>query len=106
MTKPTTLNSSGDSLCEINFQRRLRGLRERIEQLEDYSAQLLAWGHRLDTIRKQLMIGLLDEQRARDKEKARCAELEEALQEAITRITWYQETYPRAENGEEKQLKF
>ena len=97
MTKSTTLQSSSDSLCDTNFQRCLRKLSERIEQLEDYSASLLAWGHRLDTIRKQLMIGLIDEQRARDKDKAKCAELEEALQEAITRITWYRVQYPEAE---------
>ena len=70
MTKPTTLNPSSDSLCEINLQHRLKELRERIEQLEDYSAQLLAWGHRMDTIRKQLMIGLFDEQDAREKDQA------------------------------------
>jgi hypothetical protein len=104
MTKPTTLQSSSDSLCEINYQHRLKELRERIEQLEDYSAELLAWGHRLDTIRKQLIIGLFDEQDARDKDKAKCAELEEALQEAITRITWYQEKYPQAETDAGKRL--
>ena len=104
MTKPTTLNPSSDSLCEINFQRRLKELSERIEQLEDYSAQLLAWGHRLDTIRKQLIICLFDEQDAREKDQAKCAELEAALQEAITRITWYREKYPEVETGIGKRL--
>ncbi len=104
MTKPTTLQSSSDSLCEINYQRRLKKLHERIEQLEDYSAELLAWGHRLDTIRKQLMIGLFDEQDAREKDQAKCAELEAALQEAINRITWYREKYPEAETDAGKQL--
>ena len=104
MTISTTLKSSGDSLCEINYQRRLKELRERIDELEVYSAELLAWGHRLDDIRKQLIIGLLDEQDARDKDKAKCTELEEALQEAITRITWYREKYPEAEIDIGKQL--
>ncbi len=38
MTKSTTLQSSSDSLCDTNFQRCLKKLHERIEQLEDYSA--------------------------------------------------------------------
>ena len=104
MTKPTTLNPSSDSQCEIKPQHRLKKLHERIEQLEDYSAELLAWGHRLDTISKQLMIGLFDEQDAREKDQAKCAELEVALQEAITRITWYREKYPEAEVDAEKRL--
>ena len=104
MTKPTTPQSSSDSLCEIKFQHRLKELRLRIRQLEDYSAELLAWGHRLDTIRKQLMIGLFDEQDAREKDQAKCAELGAALQEAITRITWYREKYPEVETGIGKRL--
>lgn len=104
MTKPTTLQASSYSLCEINFQRRLKELSERIEQLEDYSAQLLARGHHLDTIRKQLIIGLLDEQDAREKDQAKCAELEAALQDAFTHITWYREKYPEAETDAGKLL--
>lgn len=104
MSKPTSLQSSSDSHCEIKFKYRLKELRERIEQLEDYSAELLAWGHRLDTIRKQLIIGLFDEQDAREKDQAKCAELEAALQEAITRITWYREKYPEAETEAGKRL--
>ena len=104
MTKPTTHQSSSDSLCEIKFERRLKELRLRIRRLEDYSAELLAWGHRLDTIRKQLMIGLSDEQDAREKDQAKCAELEAALQDAFTRITWYREKYPEAEADAGNQL--
>ena len=104
MTKPTTPQSSSDSLCEVKFKYRLKELHERIEQLEDYSAKLLAWGHHLDTVRKQLMIGLFDEQDAREKDQAKCAELEAALQEAITRITWHREKYPEVETGIGKRL--
>jgi hypothetical protein len=104
IAKSTSLQSSSDSLCESKFQHRLKKLCERIEQLENYTAELLAWGHHLDDIRKQLIIGLLDEQEARDKDKAKCAELEEALQETITRITWYREKYPEAETDAGQRL--
>ncbi len=97
MTKATTPQSSTDSLCEIKCENRLKELRLRITELEDYSAEPLDWVHHLDTIRKQLMLGLLDEQDEREKDQARCAELESALQGAFTHIEWYREKYPEAE---------
>jgi hypothetical protein len=49
-------------------------------------------------------VGLFDEQDARDKDQAKCAELEAALRDAFTRITWYREKYPEAETGTGKRL--